>query len=304
MSMKIGKKILAGALAVMSAFMRVSAEPIRSKEMTTVSANVKKEDSKYRKAFIVGALGVAAIATVGGLTNEILKIRKNVHLNVSRQIFLYYLVPEVKKFIDGFKETEQIESAKHLLDVLEKGGTMSRRDFMRELDRASGLPEDKVKPCVYETLLWKNTSLFLGADIRFSEEWVRSTDTVIIDVKSCINDLKYLEDVMKIETATRTLGTCKTYKAVYDLTSVIMCDEENYCFTTAYVKHEDGKWHRHSFDGFKETIDDDALRGKLSTTKQKVSLVYTRKSYVVETRRYIIKPGQNDEEIFEEQVLK
>ncbi len=270
MSMKIGKKILAGALAVMSAFTMVSAEPIHSKEMTTVSANVKKEDSKYRKAFIVGALGVAAIATVGGLTNEILKIRKNARLNVSRQIFLYYLVPEVKRFIDSFEETEQIESAKRLSDVLRDGRAMSRRDFMRELDRASGLPENKARPCVYETLLWERAILYLGANILHSE---RGLDTVIIDVKSCINDLKYLEDVIKIKAP---VGD-ELYKT-YDLKSVIMCDEENYCFTTAYVKREDGKWHRHSFDGLKETIDDDALRGKLSTTKQKVSLVYKKES--------------------------
>ena len=71
MSMKIGKKILAGALAVMSAFTMVSAEPIHSKEMTTVSANVKKEDSKnglFKRIFAAGSMALATVLGVLGLT--------------------------------------------------------------------------------------------------------------------------------------------------------------------------------------------------------------------------------------------
>lgn len=286
MSMKTVKKILAGTLALMSTFTAVSAEPVKSEKVTAVSENVKTEETKSKhkiveKVLNVGILGAATIATVGGtvvLAKNILKIREeykeriqNVRLNVSRQIFLYYLIPEAKNFINNLKKTKQKESVKHLLDVLENERTMSRRDFMRKLDRASGLPEiSEDKPWIIEEgvalnrcTIPKLTLVFLIANASNYP-----TDTVIIDVKSCINDLKHLENVMEI----------RLDKTVYDLTSVVMCDEEDYCFTTAYVKHKDGKWHRHSFEGFKETIDDDALRDKLSTTKQKVSLVYTKRS--------------------------
>ena len=166
MSMKIAKKILAGTLALMSTFTAVSAEPVKSEKVTAVSENVKTEETKSKhkiveKVLNVGILGAATIATVGGtvvLAKNILKIREeykeriqNVRLNVSRQIFLYYLIPEAKNFINNLKETKQKESVNHLLDVLENERTMSKRDFMRKLDRASGLPEiSEDKPWIIE----------------------------------------------------------------------------------------------------------------------------------------------------------
>lgn len=146
---------------------------------------------------------------------------------------------------------------------------MSRQGFMRELDRASGLPEiSENKPWTIEGVYLNRCVIpKLTLYLLIGNELNYPTDTVIIDVKSCINDLKYLENVMEI----------RPDNWVYDLTSVIMCDEEDYCFTIAYMKHEDGKWHRHSFDGIKEeSFDDDSMMSKLKKFGPEVRLFYVK----------------------------
>ena len=64
---------------------------------------------------------------------------------------------------------------------------------------------------------------------------------------------------------------------VYNLKAILMFDEESCCFNTVYLKQEDGKWHRRSFDGIKkEPLNDDLIISMLGKQSKNVNLIYMK----------------------------
>ena len=115
MSMKIAKKILAGTLALMSAFTAVSAEPVKSETSFSDSTSVSNKNpegestkKKSAKGAAIAAGGAAAVAAaVGGaivLFREIFKTHEVENngslLETSRKILELYLIPGVREHVE------------------------------------------------------------------------------------------------------------------------------------------------------------------------------------------------------------
>lgn len=69
MDMKITKKILAGALAVVSTFTVSAAEPVEIEKPTAVSANVTNEEPGSKHKILKGVLAAGAVTALaaGGI---------------------------------------------------------------------------------------------------------------------------------------------------------------------------------------------------------------------------------------------
>ena len=61
-------------------------------------------------------------------------------------------------------------------------------------------------------------------------------------------------------------------KISYSLEAIIVCDEKNYTFV--YVKEEDGRWHRRSFDGLEDVLDDKEIKYIFEELSVNVNLIY------------------------------
>lgn len=135
--MRITKKILAGTLALMSAFTAVSAEPVKSEKPSAVSKNVNNE--KWKREFIekklikyntIAAGTLFAVAGLLGIVKLFSKDDKNyasedikdddskedrivndceIVNNCESTIFGYYFASNIRKFIKDFTSKEEAE---------------------------------------------------------------------------------------------------------------------------------------------------------------------------------------------------
>ena len=294
MNMEITNKILAGTLALMSAFTSVSAEPVKIEKPTDspiITQYEKSTGKKLVKGVIIAVAGVVAVAAgvgTGVLVRDIFETRRmeenGTFLDVSNKIFEWYSDPEVKSYVKKNKDTELGKTLTYLFDVLDGKKSTNRWCILRNLKcvcRYMGISGSKFG--CNELRCFLNESLNNGVG-RFSFECLTPNSMLLgylhllgnedinkysVCVGKFANFSKYNKKFMKIEFTSSNL--------IYDLKAIVMFDKENHCFNTAYLKQEDGKWHRCSFDGIKEEpIDDDLIIYMLEKYGENVNLIYMK----------------------------
>ena len=295
MSMKITKKILAGTLALMNTFTAVSAAPVKNETPSSDSTSAKSEkpnDKSTKKELAKGAAiaagGAAAVAAaVGGaivLIREILKTHEVENngslLETSRKILELYLIPGVREYVEKYKDTELGKALNYLFVVLDGSALVNKgrvieslqcvNSYMGIFGRKSGCDELKrfLEKSLFERVNYYNAGCLTPDNILSKYlplSMFSGRDMYSVCADGIADFSKDKEKIMEIHPSDG--------KSVYNLQAIFMYDEENCCFTTAYVKHKDGKWYKHSVDGIKEKpLDDNSMLKKCS--HRKVNLIY------------------------------
>ncbi len=306
MTMKITKKILAGSLAVVSAFTAASAEPVKV-EKPTDSFISTKEDKKPNRESIwkkvakgaaitagVTATAVAAVA-IGGVTALNRYISDSGLLEVSHKVVEWFLDPEVRECVERYKYTGLGKALKYLFDVLEGrvvcdenklfflqnlGENMVYvcryvKDFgcksgCDELDNVLNRHDEKTGHCTIKCL----------TPYERLESYLPSNDkdkySICINSMSGFSEFKseYKEKFMQIRSLTSN--------SVYELKAIIF-DVKLFDFLSGTcVKQKNGEWRKYLFGGNKtlKTIDDDSIIPEtISWCRKmgKVNLLYVKK---------------------------
>ena len=304
MSMKIAKKILAGALAVVSAFTAASAEPVKIEKPTDSSISTK-EDKKPNcestlKELAKGAAitaGVTSIAAVGAVIGGAIDLIRNnkdvVLLEASRKVFEWYLDLDTRLYVVRISTyKEHIKLAKVLLylfyallncETIDKQSVEKNLLYVyfhmkifgyksgsQELDDVLNEYDKKTGHCTikcltpYDTLENYLSSPTFGDKDRYS---------ICIDSIAGFSEFKseYKEKFMQIRSSTSN--------SVYELKAIMLSDEKNCYFTTGYRRLLGETWEKCSFYGDKEEFNggfSDLVISKLVSCGRKVNLVYVK----------------------------
>ncbi len=257
MSMKIGKKILAGTLALMNTFTAASAEPVKV-EKPTDSFISTKEDKKPNcestlKELAKGAAitaRVTAIAAVGALIGGAIGLARNVNdpelLEVSRRVFEWYLDPKVRKCVEKYKDTKLGKALKYLFDVWDKNRVANAYDFTRSLFYIRDCMKDS--RCKFEwcelynvlneydertghcTIKCLNPNGDLASSVSNTDN-----DRLSICIDSTSDFSGYKGDFIQLFSSASNF--------TYELKAIMLNVRFTNMFSLAYVKQEDGKWH-------------------------------------------------------------
>ena len=297
MNMKITNKILAGTLALMSAFTSVSAEPLESEKLPAVSQNTKSEKLKHKilkGALTVGAVGATAGLIFGGVFNLVCFLYKRDENKVDDEyekervklcsasdwVIYCYCIPQIRECIENFYETRETESScafKYLFDVLDGGEKLDRQRVknslkcvfnhtcyyhshcLDDLGKAIKGVDDNVSGCeVYNHL----------TDISKEEGWFNGRDdTIRVFVPGNSYRPYFLKNFIKIKCSRNTQIT-------YNLKAAILYNNKGWPFTECYIKHENG-WYRHSLDGNCILIEENIVNSELENINHCMYLIYT-----------------------------
>ena len=282
--MKITKKILAGTLALMNVFTVLSAEPIEIEKSPDTSTSKKNKEVKLKRK-IFGKILTAALFSVIGFSGVVKLLSKDDKVSDSKyeeehfvvnepldQVFYYCSVPKVREYIERnaqeanfiylfnvLKGIEQVDGRR--VEIALKYVEDQLRDYMFGVENKllSGVSEIE-DMYVYR----KNFSNQIGYDMSGVDD---THDTVIF----CLGKNSYPFD--------KKFSHClKKAELVYDLTSIIVHNENDFPFTSLYINYENGNWYRCSFNSNNgEKVSEKEIFSKFLNSTQYIDLVYTKR---------------------------
>ncbi len=298
MSMKITKKILAGTLALMNAFTAVSAEPVKVEKPTDSFISTKEDKKpnrestkkKLAKGAAIAAGGVAVVAAATGgaiaLIRNIFKTREieeNLNpLPSSSGVLDCYLLlklrsnSEIEELFEKYKETDFVKALTYLIGVLDGNESVDKGRVIESLRYVGSCTSVIGYESKYYKLLYKGTACYIVNYLAPDKTLIDNSgfDSSLLGDPG-IHFILGFGDFSKSdkEKIMKFNFSCSSY----NLEAIGVRGEEDCCFDTAYMKHEDGKWHRHSFDGIKEEpFDDDSMMSKLKKFGPEVRLFYVK----------------------------
>lgn len=288
--MEIAKKVLAVTLALMSAFTTVNAESVKSDKPTDSSISAKDEESTGKK-LAKGAVITVGVVAIAAAVGKIFSLIRNIPETETREteenlmwfdfsykIFEWYLDPEIRFVVKKYEDTELGKSLTYLFNVLDKAegvevtGSLiekhlccvyrftkrfSRETECMELRNFLNERHCEIMACDYYGPKCIDMNCFK------EERGLVLQDRCGIRLNACIDCTKHVENFMKF--------SCSN-KISYSLEAIIVCDEKNYTFV--YVKEEDGRWHRRSFDGLEDVLDDKEIKYIFEELSVNVNLIY------------------------------
>ena len=282
--MKITKKILAGTLALMNVFTVLSAEPIEIEKSPDTSTSKKNKEVKLKRK-IFGKILTAALFSVIGFSGVVKLLSKDDKVSDSKyeeeyfvvnepldQVFYYCSVPKVREYIERnaqeadfiylfnvLKGIEQVDGRR--VETALKYVEDQLRDYMFGVENKllSGVSEIE-DMYVYR----KNFSNQIGYNMSGVDD---THDTVIF----CLGKNSYPFD--------KKFSHClKKAELVYDLTSIIVHNENDFPFTSLYINYENGNWYRCSFNSNNgEKVSEKEIFSKFLNSTQYIDLVYTKR---------------------------
>ena len=270
MSMKIVKKILAGALAGMNAFTAASAEPVKVEKPTDSFISTKEDKKPNREsiwkkiakgtAITAGVtatvVGVATILTVGKiigvseLFSEMDKEDEEFCYTLDN-IFCCYSVSNIREYIENHCEnTELRQSLMYLFRVLDGEEKVNKRYIRERLEYVQ-----------------KFSSYLLELISKFEKGSSYPTE----------NDFG---DMARIYVGKgEPFCVSEEFKSNYELNAIIFyvdhCDPiDRRLF---YTRYRDGKWNKHSFINCKRLVDRRSIE-LLLDNDSRGCFIYKRKS--------------------------
>ncbi len=285
--MKIGKKILAGALAVASTVTIVNATEaieIEKPPVVSTSAKSKKPEPESIKRKVVKGMTIAAgtAAALTGtvtLTKDIFEIcNRKTLLSISRVIFTVYFDQRAKEYVEEHKNTELGEAFIYLFGVFDGKKSVNKWRIIKSYY------------CVGHCMG------FLGFVPR-CKELVNSLCEVCGKITDCYLRTLESDNMWKLE---RALSNCCTthiyvpkigkfsrdeYEKVImrashagkgcNLRAILMCNKGNCYHTTICVKNKNGLWNMYFLDGSEsKSIDDYSMMDELKKCVGGVNLIY------------------------------
>lgn len=292
MNMKITKKILAGALAVASTFTVSATEPVEIEKPTAVSANVTNEEPGSKHKILKGVLAAGAVTALaaGGIfglvhflskddENKACDERKEELHYASDWVMYCYSVPKIRECIENFSKTRETESSrafKYLFGVLDGKEGLNKYRVEESLKYIMDHTFDPGASCFDD----------LGAAIKGADAYRDQVyDCRPIDIsKECCFDTQ--RDTISIFVPGSRYYPCivnnferfkcsANHQVTYNLKSVLYSSGD-WSFVESYIRHEDGEWYKHSFDGNCTKISKDLVESKLKYINCCTRLIYTK----------------------------
>lgn len=192
---------------------------------------------------------------------------------------------KINGLLEKYKETDLVKALKNLFCALDKNGSVDKKCIMESfecVDRYMGIFGHETE-CI-------ELRQFLKEGLNKEIECHTIESSVSGDILSEINSIIICDNMSMFSICVNSNANflklnCEEIKRIvpaygnfiYYLKAIFICDEENCCFTTAYVKHKDGKWYKHSVDGIEgELLDDNSIIFMLKNYHGKVNLLYEK----------------------------
>lgn len=294
MNMKITKKILAAHLALVSTFTIVNAaEPVEIEKPTAVSANVTNKESGSKHKILKGVLAAGAVTALAaggifGLVHFLSKDDENKACDERKEKLLYaaglvmycYSVPKIRECIENFSKTRETESSrafKYLFGVLDGKEGLNKYRVEESLKYIMDHTFDPRASCfddlgaaiegadVYENQVYDDRPI----DISKGSCFYPQCDTISISV---LGSRYYPCIVNNFERFKCSINP----QVTYNLKSVLYDNNGDWSFAESYIRHEDGEWYKHSFDGNCTKISKDLVESKLKYINCCTHLIYTK----------------------------